>query len=574
MSSPYFDVTNLPDYDRNEYGMGQFEFDPDRDLAISPGWIYIPTWSNPPLTPFGAWYTHTLAGPWLAYGAAHASYPRLRATVPRSLRGGLYFAILPIEDPEEIRQREGQFREFMRANVVDFQGCYRRECEAADRVLDPLKDVQRQGLDKLSDAELLTHFHRWKYVCGEVNRIHFQIAHPTAAVVTLFLQQCEAFLGIDEASSLYQRLMQGFPNKYLDGDAEMERLATRAVELGFEDLFLRHPAAAEIVAEIGASTEGQTWLGELAAFQDEYGWNVRRPLEFVNPSWFEDPSGIFLAVHNFVLGGKGETLAAARLAAEEDRTNAEAEVLARIPEAKRQEFAVLMRSAQAAEVAANEHEFYTDLPMYATGRHAVAEIGKRCAKYGMIDDPDDIFYVTGFEIPMVFLPRSDLRETVAKRKDLRKAYEAEQPKLPVIGTATPEQTFGRVFQAGDMTMLRIAVGTMPRPNPEQKADVWGVPASGGTVEGTARVVVHADALEEIQRGEILVCASTFPAWTWAFSLIAGAVADSGGTLCHTAVVAREYRIPAVVNARGATSLIKTGQRIRVDGGTGAVTILE
>jgi pyruvate, water dikinase len=102
----------------------------------------------------------------------------------------------------------------------------------------------------------------------------------------------------------------------------------------------------------------------------------------------------------------------------------------------------------------------------------------------------------------------------------------------------------------------------------------GYAASPGEVEGEARVVRSAEQLDEVQPGEILVCTITSPAWAPIFSKIAATVTDIGGIMSHAAIVSREYGLPAVVGTGTATSRIKTGQRIKVDGSTGMVEILD
>ena len=77
----------------------------------------------------------------------------------------------------------------------------------------------------------------------------------------------------------------------------------------------------------------------------------------------------------------------------------------------------------------------------------------------------------------------------------------------------------------------------------------------------------------VQPGEILVTETTAPPWTPLFATVAAVVTETGGILCHSAVVAREYKIPAVVGADGATAQIKDGQRIEVDGDAGRVKVL-
>ncbi len=572
MTKVYYDPDNWPKYDLNEYGQGLWEFDPERDFKVSNAWIYIPLWSG--LSPFGLWET-TLGGlNHFSYGANYASYPRCRGNACRTLRGGLYMTELVLEDEEEIKQREARFREVMSPYIDDFMKVYREQCQALARLQDPLKDLIRQGLGKLRDDELYTYFDEWLYLHAETWRRHYIILHPMAVILTLFVDMCQELLDIDETSPLFLRLMQGFHNEFLESDAEMERLAALATDLGLKDLFLDPPKASELVPKLEESIDGRKWLKKFQAFIDHAGWRVPKASEFTEPTWIEDPTGALLAIHNYVIGERKDTLTSARQSAEQDRKKAEEEALSKVPEARREEFMALLRSAQACNVIASEHEFYFDMMVWAIGRHLGMEFGSRATNYGMINKPGDIFYITGWELSYYFLSRQNFKELVSRRKKLQKLYQSEQPRLPILGGAPPEEAFGRAFKAGDYQVMKVVVGTIPKVKPELKADIYGVPASRGVAEGIARVVIQPEELKEIRKGEILVCAASFPSWTWAFSLIGAAVADSGGIASHTAIVSREYRIPAVINAHTATTTIKTGQRIRVDGNEGAVYILD
>ncbi len=99
--------------------------------------------------------------------------------------------------------------------------------------------------------------------------------------------------------------------------------------------------------------------------------------------------------------------------------------------------------------------------------------------------------------------------------------------------------------------------------------VTGLGVSPGIVEGLARIV-HEPGDSELEPGEILVCQTTDPSWSAYFLLAAGVVIDIGGSLSHGAIVARELGIPCVINTLDGTRRLRTGERIRVDGGTGRV----
>lgn len=98
----------------------------------------------------------------------------------------------------------------------------------------------------------------------------------------------------------------------------------------------------------------------------------------------------------------------------------------------------------------------------------------------------------------------------------------------------------------------------------------GLPASGGVVEGRARVLLGADRMGDLVPGEVLVVHTTDVGWTPLFPLAAGVVTELGGPLSHAAVVAREFGVPSVVNVEGVTRAIRTGELVRVDGDRGVV----
>jgi pyruvate,water dikinase len=112
-----------------------------------------------------------------------------------------------------------------------------------------------------------------------------------------------------------------------------------------------------------------------------------------------------------------------------------------------------------------------------------------------------------------------------------------------------------------------------RPAPIPGADVLqGVPLSAGVAEAPALVLLEPNAVPPAEP-YILVCPSTDPAWVPLFAHARGLVMETGGVLSHGAIVAREFGLPAVAGLPGVMQRLKTGQRVRVEGGTGSVTVL-
>ena len=159
---------------------------------------------------------------------------------------------------------------------------------------------------------------------------------------------------------------------------------------------------------------------------------------------------------------------------------------------------------------------------------------------------------------------------VAHRKELLERL-ADWTPPPAVG-AVPEAILDpALIMLWGVTTQRVHAWAQAG---EDGSSISGTPASPGVVEGLARVVRNVSELRDVREGEILVCSITSPAWAPIFSKIRAAVTDIGGVMSHAAIVCREYALPAVVGTGRATSQIRTGQRIRVDGSAGSVTLLE
>jgi pyruvate,water dikinase len=186
-------------------------------------------------------------------------------------------------------------------------------------------------------------------------------------------------------------------------------------------------------------------------------------------------------------------------------------------------------------------------------KKAFAHLAELLVAEGALPDTDLVYFFT-FEELQGFVPSHDAE--MVKRAQLRRDALPFQQRLNFpdisVGPARPLQ--------------EVAVD-------QGEGKIAGRPASSGVVEGTARVAHTLSEAAQLQPGEILVTPITDIGWTPYFSLIAGLVTDLGSTVSHGSVIAREYGLPCVVNSRVGTRLIKTGDRIRLDGDSGMVEIL-
>ena len=216
-----------------------------------------------------------------------------------------------------------------------------------------------------------------------------------------------------------------------------------------------------------------------------------------------------------------------------------------------------------------DHHFYIDQGANAHVRLVLVAIGRKLAAQGTLDDAEDVMFLRYNELRALVGDQQafDARALVAERKAERERWYDFRPRA-WIGTATESQlAFPYLVNWGFPEKFYRQEGSV--------ADQFkGIGGSPGVVEGIARVVLREDQFDEVRAGDILVCHMTNPAWVVLFTKIAGLVTNAGGLTAHPAVLSREFGIPAVVGTQDATGRINNGDRVRVDGSTGTVDILE
>ncbi len=230
------------------------------------------------------------------------------------------------------------------------------------------------------------------------------------------------------------------------------------------------------------------------------------------------------------------------------------------------------------------HKFYCEHWYTNLFFNKIREFGALLASEGFFGDAEDVFQLTHFELESAIIdlmtswstgsaPRgpSHWPAKVAERRAAIKQW-AAQDTAPALGPVPDIIDDPAIVMLWGIT--RESLDTWLKAGEGDTHEIRGFAASSGVVEGPARVVRSVEEISKLQPGDILVCQITNPTWAPIFQKIAGAVSDIGGSMSHAAIVAREYGLPAVVGTGSATTRIKDGQRIRVDGGRGVVTILQ
>ncbi len=181
----------------------------------------------------------------------------------------------------------------------------------------------------------------------------------------------------------------------------------------------------------------------------------------------------------------------------------------------------------------------------------------------------DLFYLSKDELFRFMQGDRQVLQHIPARRETYAMYSALPP-LPnlISGPIDP-------FQWAKMPNRRSDYFDAKQPMPQVEVDklIKGFPGSPGLVEGTVRVLLSRECMDEFVSGEILVTSFTNVGWTPLFPHAAAIVTDIGAPLSHAAIVARELGIPAVFGTGSATMKLKTGDKIRVNGAQGIVELL-
>jgi pyruvate,water dikinase len=362
----------------------------------------------------------------------------------------------------------------------------------------------------------------------------------------------QALALFDDATRRHAELVGVHSFGFLVGQNHYSTLARLCAELGLPGLELELTGSGEGTVETAIVHDVQRLAdGTLTpeAFVGEHGYRGPDEGELSARSWREDPSPVIHLAELYRKHPPQHADTAGRFNA------ARARLLDAVPSRRRRKVARLIdrvvRYMQLREIGKASFVRSKDV-----GRAAARRIGELLVADGLLDDADDVFLLTRTELGS---PSSyPLRETVALRRRQRAEYEALEIPDHFEGVPTP------IEPTTSVDVAQVAEGSV----------VSGIAASPGTAEGLARVVRDPSELDEFEPGDVLVCELTDPAWAPLMQLAAAVAIDIGGPLSHGAIVARELGIPAVIGTGDGTARIPDGARVRVDGSTGQVVVLE
>jgi pyruvate,water dikinase len=442
--------------------------------------------------------------------------------------------------------------------ALEVAGQWERELRPASWVItDQLRAMRPERPAPDEAASLLD---RLIELVREQWRLHFLTVIPVHAAREILHDAWVERFGKSDELEPY-RLMEGLPNETLDADEQLWRVAELARELDVADAILELPADAALV-RLTATHHGRRVRHELDEYLLRFGGRSRLH-ELSEPREAERPELVVESLR--LMLEHPRDLAAERAEREHRRSVLEREALARLEDPDRARFAELLEQVCAAVPLEETHAYHIDYPGLQATREALLGFGRRLVAEGRLDSSADVFLLRLGELRDAVADAwgEPLQPVVAQRADELTSARAQAP-APWLGEPPDENTAVPPMVAKFYGVPGTA---------EWDGEVLhGTPASAGRAVGTARVISGPADFRRLEAGDVLVCQTTTPAWTPLFASAGALVTDTGGILSHAAIVAREYRLPAVVGCDVATTAIRDGARVEVDGDTGKVRV--
>lgn len=362
------------------------------------------------------------------------------------------------------------------------------------------------------------------------------------------LREEAARSGLPDADALVLSMLRALPGNVT---AEMDLTLADVAETIRHDAtawgWLAETPASDLAAQHLRGNLPRVAQDAIGQFLADYGMRGIAEIDLGAPRWRDDPTPVMATLKGYLATRRAVTPREAHRLAQQDAGRTVRSLMDAAP--KRADRIRDAAKAVRGMFGIWETPKFTIVRAFGLLRDAFDASGAELVEAGRLAAASDIYLLHLDELRRAF--SSDWHQVVADRKATLVA-EGRRTQVPRV-LISDGRAFFEGLDAGD-------------------DGLGGMGVSPGVAEGVVRVV-HDPRREHLERGEILVCRGTDPAWTPLFLTAAGLITEVGGLMTHGSVVAREYGIPAVVGVHDATTRLTTGQRIRIDGSSGAIELL-
>jgi pyruvate,water dikinase len=571
-----------------------------RPMEEAKFWFFDGMHNPEPLYPFDTIMTEN----WWVAASQMANrvwpIPMARGIDHRIINGYLYISPNAVTDPAEIAERHEHFLKRAGYYFENWDAIYQNWVAKAKDCIERLKAMKFEPLPEYeqeryvfehrglySTYDLLASYSRLIENLFEMGSYHFEMLNLGYGAYLTFREFCQqAFPGISDQT--VTSMVSGIDILLFRPDDELRRLAELAIQLGAADAILAHAVPEDALAAVAKTSSGALWLDALEKAKNPWFWfSTGVGYTHSDPVWSSDLRFPFTAIRGYIEAlRRGDSIKRPLQEILQRRVKVTAEYRALLPTPEDQvAFDGLVALTRKVFPFVEDHNFYVEHWHHSTFWSKVRELGDVFVAHGFFADREDIFYLHRNEIYGALYdlmigwstgsqPRGEVywRPIIRKRRQIRDVLSKWSPP-PALGV--PPET---ITEPLTIMLWGITPETIEEwlgvDSDAVTGELRGVAASSGKVTGRARVIVDAEQIYDIEDGDILVCRITAPSWAPVFPRIRAAVSDVGGMMAHTAIISREYGLPAVVGTGYATKTIRSGDLIEVDGGSGVVRILE
>jgi pyruvate,water dikinase len=546
--------------------------------------------------PMPAFDAITAEIPYTAMGANTTrvfAFPATLGVEYRIINGRVYITAHAVTDPGEIARRTEVFNKRAGHYFENWDELYGRWRNKMLALIEEIDRIEVPQLPELDDETTVLEargiaqnhfvrerFHRCIDLFSVMWHHHFEFLMLGYGAYLVFFEFCKkAFPEMTDQT--VARMVSGIDILMFQADDKLKSLAQLAVDLDL-DGFFGDGADPDVVLDSirAAGDAGEKWL---AAFDEiRYPWfnlSVGDGFYHYHRSWDDDRTVPFSAISHFInriRSGDDIVRKTEELRAERQRISDEYRALLETEEEKGA-FDQMLGLCHRVFPYVEDHKFYCE-HWFTTRFYAkMRGFGALLVKCNILKDIEDLFQLRHSEVEAALVDAmlawaagskpvgaQHWQPVIERRREiLAKLAEWEAP--VAVGPMPEHLEDPAVHMLWGITSDTLKAWSRA-PETADENEIRGFAASPGIVEGIARVLRNVNEIGQVREGDILVSPVTTPSWGPVFPKIKAAVSDIGGTMSHAAIVAREYG--------RATYRIRTGQRVRVDGDRGVVTLLD
>ena len=519
----------------------------------------------------------------------------------RIINGNIYITPVPVSDPAEIQERIPLFMERAGYYYEHWDELHDNWEKKMREIINDLKNLEikvlpkmedvsvvREGLGTSSGYDLLAGYDKLIDLGIRCWQYHFEFLNLGYAAYVTFVDFCSRVFP-DLPLQRVTQMVGGIDVIIYQPDEELKKLAKLAMQTGLADQILSGGSIDNVTRQLSSSESGRKWLAAWDAAKDPWfyistgtGWYHH------DSSWNDDlnvPLNSMRVYIEKLKQGHGIDRPLANIQAERERLVKEYRSLLQTEE-DRNTFDQLHGTSKLVFPYVENHLFYVEHWFHSIFWNKMREVASIMKDHGFINDIEDIWYfkrseikdalwdlVTGWATGSKAYGPLYWPKEIEWRKGVYQKFKEWTPP-PAVGK--PPETITEPFTIVLWGITNESMSAWAKlremGDPDKVTELTGFAGSPGVAEGIARVCRSVKEIDQLQDGEILVSPTTSPSWAPAFQKIKACVTDVGGIMCHAAIVCREYGMPAIVGTGQATTVIKTGMHIKVDGNTGKVDI--